>query len=348
MFKLEYLPWSQRVLKEALNDFRVGKLPILDLELSGLCKLKLLYGGCIYCDSASGRPHIGETSMHDLVRLINQGLELGLKWIFICGLGEPKDDTRFYELVRFLTDNDISLSIFSNGVFYDSYDVDFLYSNHVHLIIKCDSFNPVVFSRLLGAPVHIAESIYRTIHMLLERGYGDKGGPSLALSIVPTKVNLQDVVSVVNFCVKNKIFPLIGQLEYAGRAKSIYDQLAPARSELIWLKNEIERVLGYTYEIPVCPAAMTSLHVSNTGDYIVDANTGLSCFWFHLLEPTIKVLGNIRTHSVVEMLNEMKHYRKQKMEDIKRWLKICSENIFGGCGGYKLLEEYLGFLEKGS
>jgi len=49
-----YLPWSEQNLKSALEAYKEGDMPILDLELSAVCEHRLACGGCIYCDSSTG------------------------------------------------------------------------------------------------------------------------------------------------------------------------------------------------------------------------------------------------------------------------------------------------------
>lgn len=348
---LEYYPWSKKVLRKAIKDFSDHKLPCLDLELSARCNLKNITTGCIYCDSFHnvGKSHSRELTLDEVIRLINQGIELGLSWLYICGLGEPKDDPKIKEIVRYLFKKDIRISMFSNGVNYSNDEIMFFYQHKVNLIIKCDSLNPFIFNSLLGGEkaikLKIAESIYKTINKLIEAGYSQSEEPSLALSIVPTKVNIKYIPEVIKFCKEWNIFPLLGELEKAGRAIAIYNKLAPSMQQMQDLWKIIKKILGYEYEIPMCPAAFAGLHINNIGECIVHRASGASCPWFCLEEPDIETLGNVRTHTLKELRKRLIKYRDELKEsgDLMRWIRDTwsqkrLHHIFGGCGGLKLMD----------
>jgi len=340
-----YRPWQDSVFKESLDIFLHGGLPIIDLETSGICRHALRTGGCIYCDSFSliGNYDQDELNLNEVKNLIDQALDLDLKWVFICGLGEPTNDTKFYKIVDYLYEHGVNISVFSNGIGYTYETCNFLRSRDVNLIIKCDSLDTRIFNFLLGgtkaSELKVAESILETISDLLNIGYGGQNPTNLALSIVPTKMNLKNVPSVVKFCKQNTIFPLIGELERAGKAKSIYAKIAPSYEELKSLRREIDKILGYTYEIPICPAIISGLHINNVGDCIAHRLSGLSCPWFTLEEPDVKVLGNVRRMSLKKLRNELIKYRKRLLNSgllekfVQEFEKKNKRHVFGGCGG---------------
>ena len=353
---LEYYPWSQKVLRKAIEDFSENRLPCLDLELSASCNLKTSTSGCIYCDSFHfvGKPDPHELTLHETINVIDQGIKLGLNWVYICGLGEPKNDPKIKDIVRYLSRKNVRISLFSNGVNYSDEEVAFFHQNKVNLIIKCDSLNPSVFNSLLGgkkaAKLRVAESIYETIRKLIEAGYSQGSTePNLALSIVPTRSNIQDIPEVVEFCKKWNLFPLIGELENAGRASVLYDKLTPSAQQLQNLREVVEKILGYEYEIPICPAAFAGLHINNVGECIVHKESGSSCPWFYLQEPELETLGNVRTQKLSELRTRLVNYRKNLKEssDLLRWIETTwsikrLRHVFGGCGGLRLMELWIG------
>lgn len=348
--KIEYYPWTEGVMQTALDIFEKGGLPCLDLELGAKCSHKIQNSGCIYCDSYDrvGKNAQNELTKKQLINLVEQGIRLGLRWIYICGLGEPKDNPDLKAVVKYVFENGIGISVFSNGIGYSKKDIKFLHDNKVNLVIKCDSLNPEVFNKLLGGKKafqhKVAESIYKTINSLIDSGYSQNPeDPDLALSIVPTKLNISEIPAVIKFCKKWNLFPLIGELESAGRASKGYGKLAPSNEQLEMLRKDVEKILGFDYDIPPCPAAFAGLHISNIGECFVHEESGLSCPWFTLLEPNIKVLGTIRTSSLAELRQRLIEYRKNLRESgaLRKWMRKFTEgqhHVFGGCGGLKLMQ----------
>lgn len=341
---IEYKLWSSSLLEEALDDFSKGKLPCLDLEFSSKCNLKLNTSGCIYCDSFDkvGKKFSAEMNLEEIKDIIDQGIKLGLKWVYICGLGEPKDDPKLYDTVSYLHENGIKVSMFSNGVNFSDFDIKFFHDRRVNLIIKCDSLNPRILNEILGGKratdQKIAESIYFTIDRLIKVGYSqNKDEPDLALSLVPTKINIDHILEVVIFCKQWNLFPLIGELEKAGKAAKKYEKLTPTKSQMEKLALEINKILEQNYEVPICPATITSLHINNIGDYVVHKASGSSCPWFFMEEPEVEIIGNIRKVKLETALNQLILIRQQIQQSRCLSSEKKVNHIFGGCSGLKTM-----------
>lgn len=209
MRKLEYFPWSNEIFEETIKDSMKGNIPCLDIELSARCDLNKTTQGCIYCDShqAIRNSYVNELKIEEILELISAAKKMGLKWVYVCGLGEPSNDPKFLNFIVGIKKKKVNVSIFSNGIYFSEEDIAFLYENHVNLILKCDSLKSEVFNRLLGGDIaqrlNLAEKIYHTISKLIEIGYSkDKASPSLALSIVPTRYNVLDILDTIEFCKK--------------------------------------------------------------------------------------------------------------------------------------------------
>ena len=143
---ITYFPWSKQNLDNIVESFCDGNMPTLDLELSALCGHRIGYGGCIYCDSATGTPHPNELSVDEIKHLVLEAKHnLDLRWLYCCGLGEPSDDPKFTALIEFVAEIDVSTSIFTNGIGFTRDYLRFLLDHSVSLLIKCDSFDPEVF-----------------------------------------------------------------------------------------------------------------------------------------------------------------------------------------------------------
>jgi MoaA/NifB/PqqE/SkfB family radical SAM enzyme len=332
---ITYYPWSEEVLNECINDYLQGKLPTIDLDLTARCTKC----SCIYCDSipSVGKKNPLELTLSETIQFLKEAKEFGAKWIYVCGLGEPFEDTRFFDIVAYSRKLDINFSVFTNAQFITKEVAKLLHEHNVFLIIKLDTFDEQTFDRILGGKGR-AKRIYQAIEYLLEVGYTQNNknkSTDLAFSIVPTRLNLSTIPDVIAFAKEHNIFPSIGELEFSGRAKipSIYEELRLSYNEIKHLKNVVEEMLWPDYKRPICPAILTGIHINNIGDCVVDKATGLVCKWFLLREPRIKIIGNIRRCDLLTLFNRVKKYRQECFTHREIIHKHEIDYIFGGCGG---------------
>jgi len=346
---ITFYPWSEKVLQECLKLHVDNKIATLDLELTAQCSK----AHCIYCDS---RPGVGkkeksEITYSKLEKIIIAAKQHGLKWVYTCGLGEPLEDDKFIKLLNLFQKLSIGLSLFTNGIFISKDIAKLLYKNSVGIILKLDTFNERHFDRILGKR-DCARMIYKALDYLLDAGY-DKGGgkyTNLAFSIVPTRINLNDIEETIKFAKSNNIFTSIGELEHAGLTlkNNRYTELSLSLEETKSLQETVERLLWKNYKRPICPTIITGIHIDHVGRCVVDRKTGLNCKWFLLKNPEIKIIGKVNGDNIYSMFDKMKKYRhkcfKQNRDTIKEYSKI--DYIFGGCGGnpsriIQLAQEYL-------
>lgn len=334
---IEFIPWSKKVLYENINEQKKGSMPVLDLELSAQCSAAC----CIYCDSKPlvGCAHAGEVSWENLYKLLMESKELGLRWIYTCGLGEPLEDSKFWMLLDFIKKYNINLSIFTNGLFIkDVETAKRLLESNVHIILKLDTFEETAFDRILGKK-GTAKKVYAANEYLLKAGYGSKDGKytNLAYSIVPTVFSIKGIPDVIEFAKKNGVFPSIGELENAGNIfrKGIKEMLDVSTKELVQLKALADNYSGNEYKRPICSAIMTGVHIDNLGNCVVDRLSGLNCKWFMLTEPDVYYIGKIQDISIKELFKKVKLYRKIQFDNhYEEFLQYANEKvIFGGCGG---------------
>jgi len=336
---VQYLPWSKETLHECLEAEKVEQIPALDIELTAKCSA----ASCIYCDSmpeVCANPAVKELSMEPTLIALKQAYECGLKWLYTCGLGEPLEDQRFSAILDFIKGHGIKMSMFTNGQFINTLEVaKRLKASNVHIILKMDTFNADKFDIVLGGVTGRSKKIYQAIDFLLDAGYTDvvqEGYTDLAFSIVPTTVSRDTIPEVVEYCLKNNIFPSVGELEQAGNivTHNLFYSLGLSENCLRQVKKNAE-LAEINYMRPICPAILTGLHIDNHGNCIVDEVTGLNCKWFLLSNPMTKIIGNVTERSIAELYSMVKKYRvdcwDQKRETIDKYEKI--NYVFGGCGG---------------
>lgn len=335
---IEYYPWSKSVLNMCINESKAGMIPALDLELTAKCS----GAECIYCDSKpevclSGMPN--ELDYSHLKEATLAAKKCGLKWVYTCGLGEPLEDPKFWDYIQLLKENEIHLSMFSNGVFIrDLGTAKKLKECGVNIVLKMDTFDEEKFDRILGRQ-GTAKKIYAARDYLLEAGYGanSDGLTDLAFSIVPTSLSIDGIPETVSFCKEHGIFASIGELEQAGEVirKELSPVLGLTEKEVSDLKKIADDYNGGTYMRPICPCIMTGVHIDNLGNCLVDRESGLNCKWFLLKSPSVEIIGNLKESSIDELHKKVQEYRATAFEKRKEQIhSSCNVSyVFGGCGG---------------
>ena len=333
--EITYYPWSGQVLNDCIKGWLQERLPTIDLELTAKCTRC----SCIYCDS---RPRVGQFDSRELtsaetIKFLKEAKELGLKWLYVCGLGEPMEDTKFFELVEYLSDVGINISIFTNATLINEETAKFFHTHSVFLVVKLDTFDEQIFDNILGKRGR-ARLIYQAVEYLLDAGYARRNKNNttdLAFSIVPTKLSLPAIPNVIKIAKEHNIFPSIGELEVSGNASipKVYQELALSPEETRYLRHIVDEMLWPNYKRPICPAILTSLHIDHIGNVVVDRDTGLACKWFLLKEPIVHTIGDVRTNSLETLLERVKDYQHNCFKNPAK-IKNCEvDYTFGGCGG---------------
>lgn len=328
---IEYLPWSKQTLDYCITAHSKRMIPSLDIEFSSICT----GANCIYCDS---KPYVGlkmekELSSNGILDLLRKCSDKRLKWIYTCGLGEPLEDDKIWDVLDFAKENEIVISFFTNGMFISKEIAKRLKDAGACIILKMDTFEKTAFDKILGGEGR-ADKVYCALEYLLDAGYGRKEDyTDLAFSIVPTSLSIQGIPKVIEFALHNGIFPSVGELEKSGSVvnNNLYDSLFIENEKLREIKNILDIHFAGAYRRPICPAIITGLHFNNIGDCIVDRETGLNCKWFMLKEPEISVIGNFKD-DVSELFNRMNQYRRNYFLNYADGIDF-NEFIFGGCGG---------------
>lgn len=323
----EYLPWSSQELNKTIEEYKKNKLTILDIELGGTCNFH-----CIYCDSPDRNKKF-RVDMNKINRIIE---EKNIRWIYICGLGEPTYGENRDVLMRLLQiadRNHVRCSIFTNLSWVDDTFLEYVRRGVLYLLFKMDSFDVACASKLYGADNSQQKE---NINKLLKCVRIEQNCTNLAASIVPTKNNLEQIPEIVAWCLKHDIYPLIAELENAGRGGLVYNELSPGKDELAKLKIQLQTENNIRLNVPICPSIIGGLHINSEGMITVDRKTGMSCHWFWLENPSVKSVDSFNEEGELDRYEqEIIQYRKEKTDAI---LKILDEGIqehfvFGGCGG---------------
>lgn len=341
---IEYLPWSRSIYQESLDRYKNGLFSSLDIELGGECNFH-----CIYCDSPEY-----EKKCQIPMDIINEYLSSGMiRWVYICGLGEPTFHNNYSRLVSLLKScarYGVRCSIFSNLSNLTPELIQYIQDGILHVQFKFDTREESLVKKLYGSQSP-AEQLcnINTIKKLVK---SDGETTNLAASIVPTKLNLHSILGVVEECLDANIYPLLGELECSGMGQVNYEKLCLHPEEALALKETVEHLCGETYVIPVCPSVISGIHIDYFGNITVDKKTGLSCHWFWLDEPQISSLVHCSKCESIDTIGKVIwNYRNGCMDNVVNFLNK-GERVgmaFGGCGGNvtKLFKQYLEVHRRG-
>ena len=143
---LEYLPWSTEVNESCHQDYLNGKLSILDIELGGQCNYQ-----CKYCDSPNRKKKCS-ISIDQIEKLFNE--YPSIKWVFVCGLGEPTANGNLEILLKILElceKYQAKCSMFTNLSTLTKETEKYISKGILNLLFKYDSIDTNIVERLYGA-----------------------------------------------------------------------------------------------------------------------------------------------------------------------------------------------------
>ena len=343
----EYLPWSSEALNIAKEKYKNGEMSILDIQLGGRCN-----NHCQYCDSPDRNKECSIDFNH-LYQLVETATKEGRRfdWVFVCGLGEPlfeKNKEHMLFILQMCEQFNMRCCIFTNGNQMDDEILDYVGRGILFPNIKIDTFDKHVAAKLYGSSASNVDNTFSAMNRLFQLGERDDYlHYHYAASIVPTKKNYNEIIDIVQQCIDKNMFPLLGELEFAGLAKEQFANLYLPEEELYTLKAEIESLFG-PYRIPVCPSVIAGFHILYNGQIAVDRKSGLSCSWFWLNDPDVIELCNVNSiTSFKEAEVLIFNYRNKAFDNMRQIAATIRERPFGGCGGNikDLANEYIELQE---
>ena len=323
---LEYKPWSEKTFDDAMNQYKKAIFTMLDLEVSGACNL-----ACIYCETNN---KISKSKLS--IKIVENMLKTGnIKWVFVCGLGEPTHHNNMSllkEILRLCKIYNAKCSLFTNLCILDDELCKYIEEEVLYILFKLDTFNKERTKEIYGFDV--LDKIIDNIKKIERLVKVDGNQTNISASIVPTTLNKDELKIIIDYCYSKNIFPLIGQLEKSGNATDIFDELNLSNDELEEINDYIYDKYGYEYKIPICPSVICGINIDNDSNLVVDGYTGLSCYSFWLEEPKIKILLSVNDQTrYEEMIKCIMEYRNQSKDFIYNKIDSIKELPFGGCGG---------------
>ena len=341
---IQYKPWSNEIVNEMIHDVCDGVFSCLDIGVSGKCSYN-----CMYCET----PYRDKVSSLNLDKVCAFLDTKQFKWVYFCGIGEPTYECNEQQLLRVLEScekNNTKCSIFTNLSNLSEKLIEYIKNGTLYCIFKFDSQSKDIVRKLYNPSNTDLDTHLKNIKIIDSFVIADEITTNIAASIVPTKYNIDEIPELVQWCVDRNIFPLVAQLEYAGAAKNVYEELSLDDEILYQLKQKIEAILGEEYKVPFCPAVFSGLHITCDNKITIDSRTGLSCHSFWLTDPLPYVVCNNIDEllTIEDITSRMLDKRTEFYENFIKHRNQYEYYIFGGCGGNKkeIFELYEKAMEK--
>lgn len=82
---------------------------------------------------------------------------------------------------------------------------------------------------------------------------------------------------------------------------------------------QVKDLFEEEYKVPICPSVLCGIHILYDGTVALDSNTGLSCHWFWLSEPSVYRLKKVWEYRDYEKIEkDIFNYRSKKTSIRKR------------------------------
>lgn len=240
--------FSSKTLKE-----NKGKILTLDIDLGNKCSLN-----CPHCfrrtavlDNVKRKMTFEET-----VELVKEAKKLGLRSVKFLGAGEPFENPRFVEFLRFLKSVDVTPLIFTKGHVigddnlvkkYNHYYginsgielVEELNKVNASILLGFNSKDSSIQNKMIGNIKGYTEKRDMALLKLVEAGFNKTNPTRLCLAMLPiTDENYEEAFSMYRWGRKRNIHILITPTMVGGRSCD-WEKINPSKEKLIALYVKI-------------------------------------------------------------------------------------------------------------
>ncbi|NQT50210.1 radical SAM protein [Candidatus Kuenenbacteria bacterium] len=209
-----------------------GKLLTLDFDFGRFCSLKC--PDCFRKVSVIDELSSGDLSYDQMLAVIDQAVDLGLRTVKVCGKGEPTEDTRFLQFVRDMSARGVGLAVFTagqvlgddekarvinrdHGIRDAKHLCEELFKLNVSFMLKFQSFDSETQDLRVGKDGHTAIRDQALIN-LVEAGFADEFPTRLATCSNPiNKLTANEVFDIYVWSRQRNIYPITAALMVSGK-----------------------------------------------------------------------------------------------------------------------------------
>lgn len=249
--------FSKRILQD-----NIGKLLSLDIDFGRVCSLD-----CPHCFRKNNKVDFPEPPSEerklmrydDILEVVEQGKELGLRSVKFLGKGEPFEHRRFLEFLRALKKLDIVPSIFTKGhvigddklvkQYYSHYGistgmqlVEELKKVNASILLGFNSFDTEIQDKMVGGIKGYTIKRNRALELLVRGGFNKYNPTHLCLAINPvTKENYDEVFKIYTWGRVRNLYAIVCPTMISGRCGEphAWQRITPTAEEIIDLYTRI-------------------------------------------------------------------------------------------------------------
>lgn len=238
--------------KNELDDNK-GKILTLDIDLGNTCSLN-----CPHCfrrtavlDKVDRKMTFEETKT-----IILEAKKLGLRSVKFLGAGEPFENVRFVEFLRFLKSQDVIPVIFTKGHVLGDDKLAKRYNNrygitdgvqlvkvlnevNASIILGFNSFNTELQEKMVGGVSGYVEKRNLALVRLIEGGLSQSNPTRLCIGSNPvTLENYDEIFNVYQWGRERNIYVLVTPTMVGGKACD-WQTITPSKEKIIDLYTKI-------------------------------------------------------------------------------------------------------------
>jgi MoaA/NifB/PqqE/SkfB family radical SAM enzyme len=309
-----------------------GKLLTLDMDFGSTCTLNC--PSCFRKNNTVDQLSDRSLDFDGLKRIVLQAKPLGLRSVKFLGAGDPFENFRFLEFLRFLHEHEITPLIFTKGhVLGDDLLVTRYFSYlgirtgealaealdrcGASIMLGFNSFNDEVQAKLVGAPVSYVQARNRALHLLVDRGLARTNPTRIALAVNPiTKQNVGEAFDIYAWGRRRGFYVIVTPTMISGRARkqATWVAITPPEEQLVDLYTRI-----YEFNIRTGLQTLDQIdeegisayaggHPCNqvaTGLYVTLGGTVLSC------PGDVSVEGNVWEHDLKTIWMRSQNFKRR-------------------------------------
>lgn len=217
------------------EDFEAnqGKLLLLDIDLDRYCSLHC--PDCFRQDSVVDNAEDNrDLSLGELIKVIEDGKKLGLKYVKICGVGEPTESRKFLPFVEIMSSMGIGTAVFTKGQglgnddiarrFHGRYGIktaqelaERMHQLDVSFMLGFHSFDPGIQDYAVRTPGY-TQIRNTALENLVNAGFTDSNPTRLAFCNAPVRSSTaEDAFPIYVWARERNIYPVTAVLMTSGK-----------------------------------------------------------------------------------------------------------------------------------
>jgi MoaA/NifB/PqqE/SkfB family radical SAM enzyme len=315
---------SKIITKKDIQNIRT-KIRLVSLALRLPCQCNF---NCGYCYGKI-RTNDSLLKFNEIKNILLQASELNARTVEIVGEGEPLLYPHFKELINYIDNLDMTITLYSNCSLITAKDANFLFKKNVTVIGKQNTLSSEKQNGICGVDESF-QKIMKGLNNLIKTGFTETKPSRLGLHTVILKENIDEIPNMWREWRIKNIIPQVQALVYPSKKQTKeyfeyynHNAVKPAKIRRLFeeLSNIDKKEFGINWNpiiaYPIAPDGCRTVY--GTLGVTQEGNAQICSF-------TEKPLGNLREKSIKEIISSEE---VRRIRNIGRLLKYPDEGY--GC-----------------